>query len=162
MQATVAISRLLLISSQASGSLGGHLLLAGDGGLDADAAEDEGDAEPLHAGKAVAEGDDGEDHGKSSAELRLAVKTESGSELGRNGGDEERPRDEGEDGNAERNRPDNEILVSRISSPEERDVKEHDRQQLTALGQKESNIVDVSKTRVPKRTSKTARHRNDE
>lgn len=48
-------------------SLLGHLLPAGDGGLDADAAKDEGDAEPLHAGEAVTKGDDGQDHGKHLA-----------------------------------------------------------------------------------------------
>ncbi len=41
----------------------GQLLGAGDLGLDADAAEDEGDAEPLHRRQVVAEGNDGEDHG---------------------------------------------------------------------------------------------------
>lgn len=45
----------------------GHLLLTGNGGLDADAAKDETDAEPLHARKAVAKGHDGEDHGEHLA-----------------------------------------------------------------------------------------------
>lgn len=48
----------------------GHLLLPGDGGLDADAAKDEADAEPLHVREAVAEGDDGEDHGEHLARHR--------------------------------------------------------------------------------------------
>ncbi|PFH57390.1 hypothetical protein XA68_15123 [Ophiocordyceps unilateralis] len=60
-------SRLLLVSQGATSSLLVHLLPPSDGGLDADAAEDEGDAEPLHAGQAVAEGDDGEHHGEHFA-----------------------------------------------------------------------------------------------
>jgi len=49
------------------GSLLGQLLAAGDAGLDADASKDQADAKPLHLGKTVAEGDDGEDHGEHLA-----------------------------------------------------------------------------------------------
>lgn len=51
----------------AFGRLLGELLAAGDLGLDADAAKDEADAEPLHARQAVAEGDDAQHHGEHLA-----------------------------------------------------------------------------------------------
>ena len=51
----------------ALGLLLGHLLLARNGGLDTNAAEDEADAQDLHLGQAVAKGDDGQDHGEHLA-----------------------------------------------------------------------------------------------
>lgn len=45
----------------------GHLFLARNGGLDADATKDQADAQYLHLGQAVAEGDDGQDHGEHLA-----------------------------------------------------------------------------------------------
>jgi len=69
-QARALSSRVLLCSiglGLGGGGLLGNLLLARDAGLDADAAKDEPDAEPLHVGEAVAEGDDGEDHGEHLA-----------------------------------------------------------------------------------------------
>lgn len=48
----------------------GHLFLPGNGRLDANAAKDEADAEPLHLRQAVAKGDDGEDHGEHLARHR--------------------------------------------------------------------------------------------
>lgn len=58
---TLALERLLL------GGLLGHLLLAGDAGLDTDAAKDEADAQDLHLAELVAKGDDGQDHGEHLA-----------------------------------------------------------------------------------------------
>lgn len=48
-------------------SLPGHLLPSRNAGLDADSSKDEAHADPLHPREAMAEGDDGQDHGEHFA-----------------------------------------------------------------------------------------------
>lgn len=62
---------------------------------------------------------------------------------------------EGEDGNASSDGGNDSVLVNRVALPEDGDVEEHDGQQLAALGQQESDVVDVRKTGVAKGTGKT-------
>ena len=69
---------LLLARRCLLGGLLGHLLLARNGRLDADAAKDEADAEPLHVREAVAKGHDGEDHGEHLARDRHGDEEDGG------------------------------------------------------------------------------------
>lgn len=59
----LALKRLLVLL----GRLLGQLLLAGNAGLDADAAKDETDAQDLHLAELVAKRHDGQDHGEHFA-----------------------------------------------------------------------------------------------
>lgn len=53
------------------------------------------------------------------------------------------PRVQREDGDAGRHGRDDEVLLQRVPPPEERDVEEHDGQQLARLGEREGDVVDV-------------------
>lgn len=61
------------------------------------------------------------------------------------------------DGHAGRDGRDNEVLVQRVPLAEERDVEEHDGQQLAALGEQEGDVVDVREARVAERAGEARR-----
>lgn len=62
---------------------------------------------------------------------------------------------ESEDGNASSDGGNDRVLVNRVALAENRNVEEHDGQQLAALGQQESDVVNVRKTGVAKGTGQT-------
>lgn len=55
-----------------------------------------------------------------------------------------------EDGDAGGHGGDNKVLVQRISLAEERNVQEHDGEQLARLGEEESDVVDMRQTGISK------------
>lgn len=62
-----------------------------------------------------------------------------------------------EDGDARRDGRDDQVLVQRVALAEERDVEEHDGEQLAALGEEEGDVVDVRQARVAERAGEAAR-----
>ena len=72
------------------------------------------------------------------------------------------PRVQREDGNAGRHGGHDEVLVERVAAAEEGDVKEHDGEQLAALGEQEGDVVDVSEGGVAEGAGQGARQRDQQ
>ena len=61
-----------------------------------------------------------------------------------------------EDRHTRRYSRDDEVLVKRVPLAEERDVQEHDREELAALGEEEGDVVDVREGSVAERAGERA------